>query len=192
MSMTVTRRKDTRTPRVLMHKVADIRGGVSVNTAELGGDYLKEGSVLSAPIDGISHVVKVAEVVAEVQASEKTVKVKKGHNFNVNDFVLIDENAVAAKITKIDDTTSKEYDTLTISETLGAIALGGAIAEAKEASSASDNKSALKYRPLAITGTGKPVEKKTNLDMDAWLIGVTKGNVLPACVSKYLTGIINY
>lgn len=192
MSMTVTRRKDTRTPRVLMHKVADIRGGVSVNTAELGGDYLKEGSVLSAPIDGISHVVKVAEVVAEVQASENTVKVKKGHNFNVNDFVLIDENAVAAKITKIDDTTSKEYDTLTISETLGAIALGGAIAEAKEASSASDNKSALKYRPLAITGTGKPVEKKTNLDMDAWLIGVTKGNVLPACVSKYLTGIINY
>ena len=192
MSMTVTRRKDTRTPRVLMHKVADIRGGVSVNTAELGGNYLKEGSVLSAPIDGISHVVKVAEVVAEVQASEKTVKVKKGHNFNVNDFVLIDENAVAAKITKIDDTTSKEFDTLTISEALGAIALGGAIAEAKEASSASQNESALKYRPLAITGTGKPVEKKTNLDVDAWIIGVTKGNVLPACVSKYLTGIINY
>ena len=192
MSMTVTRRKDTRTPRVLMHKVADIRGGVSVNTVELGGDYLKEGSVLSAPIDGISHVVKVAEVVAEVKAEEKIVKVKKGHNFNVNDFVLIAENAVAAKITKIDDTTSKDFDTLTISEALGAIALGGAIAEAKKASSASDNKSALKYRPLAITGTGKPVEKKTNLDVDAWLIGVTKGNVLPACVSKYLTGIINY
>ena len=33
MSMTVTRRKDTRTPRVLMHKVADIRGGVSVNVS---------------------------------------------------------------------------------------------------------------------------------------------------------------
>lgn len=192
MSMTVTRRKDNRTPRVLMHKIADIRGGVSVNTAELGGDYLKEGSVLSAPIEGISHVVKVAEVVAEVQASEKTVKVKKGHNFNVNDFVLIDENAIAAKITKIDDATSKEFDTLTISEALGAIALGGAIAEAKEASSEADKKSALKYRPLAITGTGKPVEKKTNLDVDAWLIGVTKGNILPACVSKYLTGIINY
>lgn len=192
MSMTVTRRKDNRIPRVLMHKIADIRGGVSVDTAELGGDYLKEGSVLSAPIEGISHVVKVAEVVAEVQASEKTVKVKKGHNFNVNDFVLIDENAVAAKITKIDDATSKEFDTLTISEALGAIALGGAIAEAKEASSEADKKSALKYRPLAITGTGKPVEKKTNLDVDAWLIGVTKGNILPACVSKYLTGIINY
>lgn len=192
MGMTVNRRKDTRTPRVFMHKVADIRGGVSVNTAELGGDYLKEGSVLSAPIDGICHVVKVAEVVAEVQASENAIKVKKGHNFKVGDFVLIDENAVAVKITKIDDATSKESDTLTISEALGAIAIGGAIAEAKEASSASDNKSALKYVPLAVAGTGKPVEKKTNLDVDAWLIGVTKGNVLPACVSKHLTGIINY
>lgn len=192
MGMTVNRRKDTRTPRVFMHKVADIRGGVSVNTAELGGDYLKEGSVLSAPIDGICHVVKVAEVVAEVQASEKAIKVKKGHNFKVGDFVLIDENAVAVKITKIDDATSKESDTLTISEALGAIAIGGAIAEAKEASSASDNKSALKYVPLAVAGTGKLVEKKTNLDVDAWLIGVTKGNVLPACVSKHLTGIINY
>ena len=190
--MTVNRRKDTRTPRVFMHKIADIRGGVSVNTAELGGDYLKEGSVLSAPIDGICHVVKVAEVAAEVQAAEKTVKVKKGHNFKVGDFVLIEEKAVATKITKIDDATSKEFDTLTISEALGAIAVGRAIAEAKEASTASEKKSELKYRPLSVTGTGKPVEKKTNLDVDAWLIGVTKGNVLPACVAKYLTGIINY
>lgn len=192
MSMTVTRRKDTRTPCVLMHKVADIRGGVSVNTSELGGDFLKEGSVLSAPDNGICHVVKVAEVIAEVQPTEKALKVKKGHNFNVNDFVLADEKAVAAKITKIDDASSKEFDTLTISEALGAIPAGGAIAEAKEASSAAQNKSELRYRPLAITGTGKPVEKKTNLDVDAWLIGVTKGNVLPACVSKHLTGIINY
>lgn len=192
MSMTVTRRKDTRTQSVLMHKVADIRGGVSVNTAELGGDFLREGSVLSAPIDGICHVVKVAEVIAEVQASEKTFKVKKGHNFKVGDFVLIDENAVAAKIAKIDNATSKEYDELTISEALGAIPVGGAIAEAKEASTASEKKSELKYLPLSVTGTGKPVEKNTNLDVDAWLIGVTKGNSLPACVVKYLTGIINY
>ena len=187
--MTVHRRKDTRTPRVLMHKIADIRGGVSVNTSELGGDYLKEGSVLSAPVDGISHVVKVAEVVAEVAATAKTIKVKKGHNFKVNDFVLLDEKSVAAKITAIDETTSSEYDSITISAALGAIAIGGSIAEA---AAASTDGSALKYTPLAISGTGKPIVPKSNLDVDAWLIGVTKGNVLPACVSKYLTGIINY
>ena len=192
MGMTVNRRKDTRTPRVFMHKVADIRGGVSVNTEELGSDFLNEGSVLSAPIDGICHVVKVAVVVAEVQASEKTIKVKKGHNFKQGDFVLIDEKAAAAKIEKIDDATSKEYDEITISAALGAIPINGAIAEAKESSTASEKKSALKYTPLAVAGTGKPIEKKSNLDVDAWLIGVTKGNVMPACVSKYLTGIINY
>lgn len=31
MGMTVQRRKDTRTRRVFMHKVADIRGGVIFN-----------------------------------------------------------------------------------------------------------------------------------------------------------------
>ena len=41
--MTVTRRKDTRTPRVFMHKTADIRGGVSVKVSELGGDFSERG-----------------------------------------------------------------------------------------------------------------------------------------------------
>ena len=47
--MTVNRRKDTRTPRVFIHKIADIRGGVSVATSELGSDYLPEGAVLTEP-----------------------------------------------------------------------------------------------------------------------------------------------
>ena len=188
MSMTVTRRKDTRTPRVLMHKVADIRGGVSVNVSELGGDYLKEGSVLSAPDNGICHVVKVAEVTEAVAATAKTVKVKKGHNFKQGDFVLLGENSVAVEIASV-DSKGKESDTITLKAALGVINVGDCVAEAKEASTST---SALKYIPLAITGTGKPVNAGTNLDVDAWVLGVTKGNKLPACVAKYLTGIINY
>ena len=65
--MTVTRRKDTRTPRVFMHKTADIRGGVSVKVSELGGDFLNEGAVLSAPDNGICHVVKIAVLSAEAK-----------------------------------------------------------------------------------------------------------------------------
>lgn len=101
--MTVQRRKDIRTPRVFMHKVADIRGGVSVKISELGGDYLREGAVLSAPDNGICHVVKVAEVVAEVGASDTNIKVKKLHNFKVGDFVMTDEGGLAYAITAIDD-----------------------------------------------------------------------------------------
>ena len=47
MSMTVKRRKDTNTPRVFMHRVADIRGGVSVNVSELDCDYLPEQAFMS-------------------------------------------------------------------------------------------------------------------------------------------------
>lgn len=189
MSMTVQRRKDTKVPRVFMHKIADIRGGVSVNTSELGSDYLNEGAVLSAPVDGICHVVKVAEVVADAGAADKVIKVKKGHNFVVGNVVMTDEGGLAYAITKI-DTTSKTYDSITIETTLGAISIGGHLVEAAAKSTTTTSK--LKHIPLAVVGTGKPIAKGQNIDTDAWLIGVTKGNRLPDCVTKHLKGIINY
>lgn len=187
--MTVTRRKDTQTPRVIMHKTADIRGGVSVNVSELGGDFLREGAVLSAPIEGICHVIKTATLTAEASATETALKVNKGHNFKVGDFIMADEGGKAYAITAINDA-EKTHDTLTVGTTLGVkISQGGFIIEA--AAQSADTTSALKYTPLAIVGTGKPVIQGVNLDTDAWVIGVTKGNPLPDCVSKHLKGIIN-
>jgi hypothetical protein len=189
MAMTVKRSKDTKTKRVFVHKIADIRGGVSVNITELGGDYLNEGAVLSAPVAGICHVVKIAEVVAEVGSTDKTIKVKKEHNFKVGDFIMADEGAKAYAITSI-DTTNNSYDSITIGTAIGTIPAGGFIIEA--AAQSADTSSALKYIPLAVAGTGKPIVSGQNIDTDAWLIGVTTGNPLPGCVSKHLTGIINY
>ena len=187
--MTVKRRKETRTPRVFMHKVADIRGGVSVKVSELGGDYLREGTVLSVPDNGICHVVKIAEVAEEVGASGTTIKVKKMHNFKVGDFVMTAEGGLAYAITAIDEG-NKDYDTLTVGTTLGTIAKGSFVMEAAAESSTTTSK--LKYTPLALAGTGKPVAQGQNLDTDAWVIGVTKGNPLPESVAKHLKGIINY
>ena len=187
--MTVQRRKDTRTQRVFMHKVADIRGGVSVKVSELGGDYLREGAVLSAPDNGICHVIKMAELAVEAGASETKIKVKKGHNFVNGDYVMADEGGKAYAITTIDGT-NKDYDVITVGTTLGTIAKGGFLIEA--AAESSDTSSALKYTPFSVVGTGKPVVPGSNLDTDAWLIGVTKGNPLPECVAKHLPGIINY
>ena len=191
MGMTVRRRKDTRTPRVFMHKVADIRGGVSVKVSELGGDYLPEGAVLSAPdAGGICHVVKIAVVAAAVEESGTTIKVKKLHNFKVGDYVMAGEGGVAYAITAIDTAGSKDYDTLTVGTTLGALSQGDFLMEA--AAESATTTSALKHVPLALVGTGKPVIEGTNLDTDAWVIGVTKGNPLPQCVAEHLRGIINY
>lgn len=186
--MTVQRRKDNRTPRVIMHRVADIRGGVSVKTSELGGDYLREGAVLSAPENGICHVVKIASVVEKVEAAGTTVKVSKFHNLRANDIVCIEEGGKAVKISKINDS-NKDYDTVTLASAIGEIEKGGFLVEA---ASASEDASALKFTPLSIVGTGKPIEPKANLDTDAWLIAVTKGNPLPECVAKHLKGVINY
>lgn len=184
--MTVTRRKDTRTPRVFMHKTADIRGGVSVKVSELGGDFLNEGAVLSAPDNGICHVVKIAVLSAEAIETETDIEVNKGHNFKVGDFIMADEGGKACAITSI-ITTEKTHDTIKVKTALGVkIKKGGFIIE----SAAETSK--LKYTPLSLVGTGKPIVQNSNLDTDAWLIGVTKGNPLPECVMKHLKGIINY
>lgn len=187
--MTVNRRKDTKTPRVFIHKIADIRGGVSVATSEIGSDYLPEGAVLTEPTDGLCHVVKVAVLTAAVTATGKELKVKKGHLFKVGDFVLTEVGAKASTITAIDDS-DKDFDKITINAALGAIAIGGFVCEAKAA--AAESGAALKYEPFAVNGTGKPVVQKSNLNTDAWVIGVTKGNALPAFIYDKLKGIINY
>lgn len=173
-----------------MHKIADIRGGVSVCISELGGDWLREGAVLTKPDEnGLCHVVKVGKVVAEVEATGTEIKVAKHSNFAKGDFVATKIGGLAYAITAVDDT-NKDYDILTVGTTLGAIAKGGFLVEAKAESKATSSK--LKYEPFAIVGTGKQIIPKTNLDTDAWVIGVTKGNELPDFIASALKGIINY
>lgn len=184
--MTVRRRKDTRVKRVFLHKIADIPGGFSVATSELGGDYLPEGAVLSHPIDGISHVVKVARVAAEVASTATAITVKKGHNFKVGDVVTVKTGSAAYAITAI-DSSAKETDTITVGTTLGAISAGGFIAEAAKSGTAST----LKYTPFALAGTGKHIEPNSNLDTDAVVIGVTIDNDLPDFIKSALPNIVN-
>lgn len=188
MAMTVKRVKDTRTPKVFMHKLADIRGGVSIKTAELGGDYIREGAVLSAPdSNGICHIVKCAQVTADVASTGVDINVKKFHNFKVGDFVLAAIDGVAYAISSI-DTSNKDYDVIKVATTLGAISKDSFIAEAGAKSTTTTG--ALKHTPLALVGTGKGFDGTSNVDTDAVLIGVTKGNPMPSFIS--LTGIINY
>lgn len=191
MSMTVKKRRDDLTPHVFIHKTADIRGGVSVVASELGGNYLREGAILSAPVNGITHVVKIAEVITEVSAADKTIKVSKFHNFKVGDIVMIEPGGKAYSITAIDET-NKKYDTITVDTALGAIALGGFIVEAAaEATGAENSKSALKYEPQSVNGSGKLFDTNSNINTDAWVIGVTRNNPVPSFINDKLKGIIN-
>ncbi|MGL5913927.1 MAG: hypothetical protein ACRCZB_07150 [Bacteroidales bacterium] len=190
MGMTVKRSRDTQTARVFMHKLADIRGGVSVKTSVLGDDYIKEGAVLSTPTDGVCNIVKFAKVLEAVTATGTEIKVEKGGHFKVGQFVMSAVGAKAYAITEIDKS-NKSYDVIKVGTTLGAaIAVGGYLIEA--AAQSTSTGSALKYTPQSVAGTGKVFAQGDNIDTDAWLIGVTKGNDMPAFIAAYLTGIINY
>lgn len=187
--MTVLKRRDNQPNLVVLHKIADVRGGVSVKSSELGGDFLFEGTVLSRPDEkGICHVVKVAEVLQKVEETGEVLFVKKGSHFKAGDFVLVAEGAKAAKITAVDKS-DKTKDKITLDAAVGVVNAGESIAEAKEQSS---DASVLKYVPFAVAGTGKPIRPNDNVDTDAWVLAVTKGNKLPDCVDKALKGVVNY
>lgn len=186
--MVVKRVQETRTKKVFMHKVADIRGGVAIKTSELGGDFIPEGAVLSAPDAGICHVVKVAQLKAEY-SGDTSLQVSKNSCFKVGDQVMTKVGGKAYAITKI-DASNKEHDVITIGTGIDAAHQHEFIMEAKAQST--NNTSKLKYEPLALVGTGKAFKAGENVDTDAWLIGATKGNPLPADIAGKLKGIINY
>lgn len=85
MAMTVKRRRDTSLRRVILQRVADIPGGVAVNTKDLGGDYLFEGTPISKPEGGMCHVVKTAKLYADLASDDTAIKVEKGHHFKTGD-----------------------------------------------------------------------------------------------------------
>lgn len=185
--MTVRKRQDVLTPHVFIHKVADVRGGVSVAASELGGNYLREGAVLSAPdANGVCHVVKTAQVASAVGASDTKIKVNKFHNFKVGDFVMSEPGKAADAITAI-DTKNKAYDEITVAAAIGAITAGKFIVGA----AAKNTTGALKYEPQSINGSGKSFDNDSNINTDAWVIGVTKANPIPAALVDKLKGIVN-
>ena len=133
--------------------------------------------------------MKQAVVSAKVEASGTKVKVKKGHHFKVDDVLLLNVGGKASKITEI-DTSTKDTDTLTLSAAIGEIPVLSVVAEAKAATTADDAE--LKYIPLSLSGTGRPVVQGDNLNTDAWTIGMTRGATLHPDVEKHLKGIVNY
>ncbi|MBR6903437.1 MAG: hypothetical protein IKN32_01110 [Bacteroidales bacterium] len=189
--MTVKRKKETAVAKVIMHRVADIRGGVSVVTSELTQDFLPEGAPLSAPDNnGKTHVVKYALVKTNAGDTATQISVYKGHNFKAGDIVFAAENGKAYAISSIDSSNSG-YDVITVGTTLG-VALTADVSYLLQAKTSGASGAAFKYEPAAINGTGQVIEANSNLITDAWLIAVTKGNKLPSIVAGKLKGIINY
>lgn len=182
-NMVVRRKKGAESVRIIEHKIADVRGGVSVKTSNLPTGILKEGAVLSTLTDGLSKVIKVAKVVTEVAESAKTIEIEKGSNIAVGDYIKVSGGSTAVKVSAVNNTDVTK-DILTTSTAVGAIAEGGIIVE-------SDNSGNV-AKPLGICGTNVAFEKGDNVQVDCWMIATTKGLELPSEIASELKGIVNY
>lgn len=167
MSLIIKRKKDNRVVKCILHRVADIPGGVTVSVANLGGSALFEGTPLAVGSDGLFVVVKTAQIVAAATATATTYEVAKGHHFKVGDRFATDA-CNGQLITKIDKSDPAK-DVITVGTTLGAAITAGTCAfESKGADKT------LKHTPVAIAGSNYDVEGGDNLFTDAWVIGVVR------------------
>lgn len=172
MSLVIKRQKDNRVVKCVLHRVADIPGGVTVSVANLGGSALFEGTPLAVGANGTFVVCKTAQIITGANSTATTYEVAKGHHFKVGDrFATAECNG--QKITSIDKSDSAK-DIITVEATLGADVKAGTCAF--EASGA--NK-VLKYKPVAFAGSNMDVEQGENLFVDAWVIGVVKSSNAP-------------
>jgi hypothetical protein len=186
MSLQIKRAKDNRVIKAILHRIADIPGGVTVCTADLGGSVLYEGTPIALGSDGLYHVEKTAKVVTEAAADAVNYEVAKGHHFKVSDYFAT-EGANGKQITAIDKTTNTDKDVITLAATLGVLTAAGTTAF----QSTGANKT-VKYAANSIVGSHMDVEANNNLFVDAWLIAVVKKGNAPSIndtVATTLKGI---
>jgi len=123
--LTIKRKNDNRVVKCILHRVADIPGGVTVKVANLGGNALFEGTPLAKGANGLFEVIKTAQIIT-AYASGTSLEVAKGSHFKVNDYITPDGVNVA-KITAIDKSNSAK-DVFTLAAGFDfAIALGACI-----------------------------------------------------------------
>ena len=170
--------------KCILHRIADIPGGVTVKTANLGGTALFEGTPIGKGKDGVFEVCKTAQVITQADASAKTYDVAKGHHFKVGDrFATADCDGQT--ITAIDKSNPAK-DIITVDTTLGAVVKAGTCAF--ESSGA--NKT-LKVIPVAIAGSNEDVDANSNLFVSAWVHAVVRESNAPIVNDAIKNGVKN-
>ena len=130
MGLRIKRQNDTRQIPCIQHRIADIPGGVTLDSSTLGGPILYEGTPIAVGAAGKFNVCKTAKVVTEAANNAVSIEIAKGSHLKVGD-VIGRANAVAQAmtITAIDKTTNADKDVLTVDLTSGVVLAVGTILE---------------------------------------------------------------
>jgi len=167
---------ETRTVLVFDKKLEDIPGGVTLAIADLAQASVAPGTPVGKDSNGLYHVVKTAKAQANATNSATAIKVLKGHNFKVGDFLTTATGKIAYAISAI-TTTNADYDTLTVGTTLGvAITAGDILIQA--AAEATGDTSTQKYTAIGLTGTYLDVVSGDNHLVDV----IVRGTVREAAI----------
>jgi len=172
-----TRTTESALPLPFLTVLEDWVGGICIETTELTQTSLPAGTPVGKDTNGLFHVVKQAVMQANATDSATALKVVKGHNLIVGDFITDLLAGAAYAITSI-VTTNADYDTVNIGTTLGvALTAGDVIFEAL-AESASD--SVFKYTPVGLTGHAIDIVADSNPTVDCIVRGTVNTAVAPS------------
>lgn len=165
--LTITRKSDNRFVRCIEHKIADIRGGVGVSVANLGGAVVYEGTPIGIDTTtGLYKVYKTVKVLSNATNTDTEIEVAKGHHFKAGDYVTFGTSASGQQISSIDKSDSTK-DVITLGTTLGAAITAGAVLF-----EVTGNNKTKKVNPIAIVGDSYDVVAGENLFVNAWVMGV--------------------
>lgn len=173
MALQIKRKNDQRVVKCILHRVADIPGGVTVQSSNLGGSALFEGTPIGVGSNGLYAVHKTAQIITAAEATATTYEVAKGHHFQVGDRFAT-SSCNGQTITAIDKTDPAK-DVITVGTTLGA-----AIKAGETAFESSGANKAFKVTPFAIVGSNFDVLPGENVFVDAWVIAVVREANAPA------------
>lgn len=109
----IERRSDSRVIKAILHRIADIPAGVTVNVANLGGTLLQEGTPVCEGSGGLYEVLKTGKVVTEY-VNGTSLEIAKGHHFKVSDKIANEAGTMYANIAAIDKTTNADKDVVTL------------------------------------------------------------------------------
>jgi hypothetical protein len=182
MALTIKRQKDNRVVKCVLHRVADIPGGVTVSVANLGGSALFEGTLIGKGQNGLYAVTKTAQIITAAVNDATTYEAAKGHHFQKGDYFAAG-TANGQAITAIDKTDPAK-DLITLGTTLG-VAMEANTAAYQTTGS---NKT-LAVTPSAFAGSNEDVDVNSNLFVSAWVIGVLKESNAPKVTDAIKTAL---
>lgn len=168
--MQITTKTESRHKNVFAKVLADLVGGRTLYVADLASTRVaKAGAPVGLDSNGIAHLVKFAKVEDNVAAAGTTIKVKKGHDFQVGDVIMASTGGKAYAITGIaTDASDATLDDITIGTAIGAISEGAYIFQAA-ASGASG--SAWKYAPVGMLTESYDLEPGDNVTVAVATMG---------------------